>query len=69
MRGVAGDPLAILHQTLQRWQKRHIHCGWSCGGMVAWRHGSSLRRWFFAAFGIGIISLLAFSYYLSNFNT
>ncbi|UYV75814.1 ATG3 [Cordylochernes scorpioides] len=37
--------------------------------MVAWRHGSSLRRWFFAAFGIGIISLLAFSYYLSNFNT
>ncbi|UYV78177.1 hypothetical protein LAZ67_16000376 [Cordylochernes scorpioides] len=26
MRGVAGDPLAILHQTLQRWQRRHIHC-------------------------------------------
>ncbi|UYV74302.1 hypothetical protein LAZ67_11002922 [Cordylochernes scorpioides] len=26
LRGVAGDPLAILHQTLQRWQRRHIHC-------------------------------------------
>ncbi|UYV74101.1 hypothetical protein LAZ67_11002118 [Cordylochernes scorpioides] len=26
MRGVAGDPLAKLHQTLQRWQRRHIHC-------------------------------------------
>ncbi|UYV84273.1 hypothetical protein LAZ67_X001727 [Cordylochernes scorpioides] len=25
MRGVAGDPLAILHQTLQHWQRRHIH--------------------------------------------
>ncbi|UYV78685.1 hypothetical protein LAZ67_16002386 [Cordylochernes scorpioides] len=24
MRGVAGDPLAIFHHTLQRWQRRHI---------------------------------------------
>ncbi|UYV72629.1 hypothetical protein LAZ67_10000107, partial [Cordylochernes scorpioides] len=23
MRGIAGDPLAIFHQTLQRWQRRH----------------------------------------------
>ncbi|UYV75331.1 hypothetical protein LAZ67_12003570 [Cordylochernes scorpioides] len=26
MRGVSGDLLVILHQTLQRWQRRHIHC-------------------------------------------
>ncbi|UYV81669.1 hypothetical protein LAZ67_20001879 [Cordylochernes scorpioides] len=26
IRGVAGDLLAILHQTLQRWQRSHIHC-------------------------------------------
>ncbi|UYV78657.1 hypothetical protein LAZ67_16002308 [Cordylochernes scorpioides] len=25
MRGVAGDPLAIFHHTLQRWQRRHVH--------------------------------------------
>ncbi|UYV80106.1 hypothetical protein LAZ67_18001718 [Cordylochernes scorpioides] len=23
MRGIAGDPLAIFHQALQRWQRRH----------------------------------------------
>ncbi|UYV75349.1 hypothetical protein LAZ67_12003593 [Cordylochernes scorpioides] len=26
IRGVSGDLLVILHQTLQRWQRRHIHC-------------------------------------------
>ncbi|UYV75330.1 hypothetical protein LAZ67_12003569 [Cordylochernes scorpioides] len=26
IRAVAGDPLVILYQTLQRWQRRHIHC-------------------------------------------
>ncbi|UYV61992.1 hypothetical protein LAZ67_1007352, partial [Cordylochernes scorpioides] len=25
MRGISGDPLAIFHQTLQRWQRRHVH--------------------------------------------
>ncbi|UYV68734.1 K02A2.6-like [Cordylochernes scorpioides] len=25
MRGIAGDPLAIFHQTRQRWQRRHVH--------------------------------------------
>ncbi|UYV74111.1 hypothetical protein LAZ67_11002144 [Cordylochernes scorpioides] len=25
MRGFSGDPLAIFHQTLQRWQRRHVH--------------------------------------------
>ncbi|UYV80739.1 hypothetical protein LAZ67_19001572 [Cordylochernes scorpioides] len=24
MRGIAGDPLAVFHQTLQRWQRRHV---------------------------------------------
>ncbi|UYV84873.1 hypothetical protein LAZ67_X003822 [Cordylochernes scorpioides] len=24
MRGISGDPLAIFHQTLQRWQRRHM---------------------------------------------
>ncbi|UYV75251.1 hypothetical protein LAZ67_12003102 [Cordylochernes scorpioides] len=46
IRGVAGDPLVILHQTLQHWQRRHIHW-YVCWGCCLLEMLSRAHQWRF----------------------
>ncbi|UYV60971.1 hypothetical protein LAZ67_1002950 [Cordylochernes scorpioides] len=60
IRGVTGDPLVILHQTLQRWQRRHIHYISVLTRRCASRFGYFLKSTLPILYAVGWIFVVAF---------